>query len=88
MAEFDLFVFFRTTLFMFLAIYTLLAGAGTIWRVTRALRGDDPRNRLLRLYLSYQLASVRLRPLSGELLMIAVWALALCSIWWLHTRIG
>ena len=83
----DPFILFRTTLFVFLGIYTLLTMAGTMWQVLRVLRGSDPQKRLLRLYLSYQLVSIRIRPLSGELLQLGAWAALLLAVWWLHTKV-
>lgn len=87
MNEIDPFAIFRTTLFVALAVYTVLTTAGTIWGVAVVLRGNDPRKRLLRAYLSYQLVSVRIRPLAGELLELAFWLAVLLGVWWLHTQI-
>lgn len=81
------FYWFRTAVFVGLATYYVLSVAGTIWRVAALLHGDDPRNRLLRLYLSYQLLSFRFRPLTGELLQIGLWSAILLYVWWLHTRL-
>lgn len=83
----DPFYTFRTVLFVALAIYTVVTTAATGWRVLVLLSGSDPRKRLLRAYLSYQLVSFRLRPLAGELLQLAFWCTILGSIWWLHTRL-
>jgi len=87
MHELDPFGTFRTTLFVALAIYTVVTLAGTAWRVATLLRGTDPRKRLLRAYLGYQLVSFSLRPLAGELLQIGFWCTILLLLWWLHTRI-
>ena len=87
MNEIDPFRIFRTTLFIALAIYTVLTTAGTIWQVTVVLRGSDPDKRLLRTYLAYQLLSFRLRPLANELAQIVFWIAALVGLWWLHTKI-
>jgi hypothetical protein len=87
MTEIDPFRIFRTTLFIALAVYTLLTTASTIWQVTIVLRGSDPDKRLLRTYLAYQLLSFRLRPLAGELVQIMFWITALLGLWWLHTKI-
>ena len=83
----DPFAVYRTTLFVALAVYTVLTTAGTAWRVTVLLRGNDPQRRLLRAYLSYQLVSFRLRPLAGELLQIAFWCTILLCLWWLHLKL-
>jgi hypothetical protein len=84
MTELDPFNVFRTALFLGVGAYTVLTTLGTIWRVVGLLRGRDPRKRLLRSYLSYQLATVSLRPLAGELAEIACWLAALIGIWRLH----
>jgi len=84
MTTIDPFRVFRTALFIGVAAYTLVTTAGTIWRMIVVLSGRDPRKRLLRAYLSYQLVTVRLRPLAGELLGLAFWLAALLGIWWLH----
>ena len=86
MTEVDPFRVFRTALFMGVAAYTLVTTAGTIWRVVAVLSGSDPRKRLLREYLSYQVLSIRLRPLAGELLELAFWLAILLGIWWLHVN--
>lgn len=87
MHELDPFATFRTTLFIALAVYTVVTTATTVWRVTVLLRGNDPRKRLLREYLSYQLVSFRLQPLAGELLQMAFWCTILLLLWWLHTKV-
>lgn len=87
MPEFDLFIFFRTTLVIFLTIYSLLLLSSTVWRLTALLSGSDPRKQMLRLYVSYQLLAIRLGPARGELAQIAFWLLMLGSLWWLHTLI-
>lgn len=80
----DLFVLFRTTLFFVLTVYTLVTTVTAGWHVLRLLRGDTGHRRLLRTYLGYQLLSVRLEPLGGELLQIALWLTMLGVLWWLH----
>jgi hypothetical protein len=87
MQEFDLFTLFRTLLFVALTTYTVLATVSGLRRVVGLLRGRDPRKRLLRAYLGYQLVSLRLRPLAGELLQIAFWVTMLVCLWWLHTQV-
>ncbi len=87
MKEFDLFVLFRTLLFVALTTYTVLVTVSGLRRVVGLLRGRDPRQRLLRAYLGYQLVSLRLRPLAGELLQIAFWATMFLCVWWLHTKV-
>lgn len=80
----DLFVVFRTTLFVVLTAYAVVTTATAGWHVLRLLRGDTGHQRLLRTYLGYQLLSVRLGPLRGELLQIALWLTMLALLWWLH----
>jgi hypothetical protein len=87
MSPVDPFTVFRTALFAGVAAYTLLTAASTIWRVAVVLRGNDPRARLLRTYLSYQLVSVRLRPLAGELLEVTSWLAVLLGLCWLHGHV-
>lgn len=87
MTDIDPFAIFRTTLFIALAVYTIVTAAGTILRVAVVLGGSDPKKRLLRAYLSYQLVRVRIRPLAAELLEIALWVAVLLGLWWLHTEI-
>ena len=87
MTDIDPFAIFRTTLFIALAVYTLVTTVGTILRVAVVLSGSDPEKRLLRAYLSYQLVSVRIRPLAGELLEIAFWVAVLLGLWWLYTEV-
>ena len=83
----DPFAVFRTTLFCALAVYTVVTAVGTIGRVVVVLRGNDPEKRLLRAYLSYQVLSIRIRPLAGELWEIGFWVAVLLGIWWLHTEV-
>ncbi len=80
----DLFILFRTTLFLLLTVYALVTTATAGWHVLRLLRGDRGHQRLLRTYLAYQLLSVRLEPLRGELLQLAFWLTMLAVLWWLH----
>ena len=87
MPELELFTFFRTTLFFFLAVYSILLLSTSIWRLTALFSGGDPRKQVLRLYVSYQLLTIRLRPIRGELIQIAFWLMVLGSLWWLHTLI-
>ena len=87
MPEFDLFTFFRTTLFIFLGLYSALLLVSTVWRLRALLSGSDSGKQMLRLYVSYQLLTIRLRPLRGELVQIAFWLTMLGVLWWLHTLI-
>ncbi|MFH1748740.1 MAG: hypothetical protein ABIG44_17025 [Planctomycetota bacterium] len=84
MHEIDPFNIFRTTLFIGVAVYTVLSMAGTAWRAVVLLRGNHPRQRFLRVYVSYQIVTVRLRPLASELAGVGFWIAALLGIWWLH----
>ena len=85
--ELDPFTVFRSTLFLFLAIYAVLTVWSAAWRVRRVLAGTDPGKRLLRTYLAYQVVTVRLRPLAEELLQIGFWSALLVVMWWLHTKV-
>ena len=87
MTPIDPFDVFRTTLFIGVAAYTLLTAVGTVWRVVGVLCGNDPNKKLLRTFLSYQLVTVRVRPVAGELLDLVLWLSVLLGIWWLHTRV-
>ena len=87
MADFDLFIFFRTTLVVFLTTYSLLVLGSTVWRLKRLFAGDDASRQMLRLYVSYQMLTVRLTPLRAELAQIGFWLLALVFVWWLHRLI-
>ncbi len=80
----DVFIVFRTVLFVALTCYYGLTAVGTIVHIWRLLRGSDPRRRLLREVIAYLLASIRLRPLATELAQIALLILVLVSIWRLH----
>ncbi len=80
----DPFYVFRTLLGVFLTIYFVLWMTTFVWRLAGVLSGDDPRKKLLRTYLQYQLVSIRLRPLAGELFEIAIWLAMLAGLWWLH----
>jgi hypothetical protein len=86
--EFDLFIFFRMTLFVFVGIYSILMLLSTIRRLIALLAGDDPRKNMLRLYVSYNLLTIRIAPLRGELIQIAFWSAGLLLVWWLHTLIA
>ena len=84
---FDLFYFFRTVLFFFLGTYAVLLTVASLNRVIGLLAGDGCGKEMLRVYVSYQLLSVRLRPLAGELVQIALLVAALALLWWLHSVI-
>jgi hypothetical protein len=86
-AEIDLFYFFRGVIFLFLAIYTLLAIVSSILRAYSAFAGDSNINRLVRVYASYQLISIRPRRFAGDILQIALLIAACVSVWWLHKLI-
>lgn len=87
MPELELFTFFRTILFVFLAAYSILLLSTSIWQLTALFSGSDPKKQMFRLYVSYQLLTIRLRPLRGELIQIAFWLMVLGSLWWLHTLV-
>lgn len=80
----DPFDIFRTTLFLALTAYYALTTAMTVWHLAVLLGGSDPRKRILRVYLSYQLVSFRIRPLVSELIQIAILTLILLVLWQLH----
>lgn len=85
--EFDLFIFFRMMLFVFLTIYTVLMLLGWVRRLIELFSGDDPRKEMLRLYVSYQLLAIRIAPVRGELIQIVFWLAVLALIWRLHASI-
>jgi hypothetical protein len=87
MPELDLFAFFRTTLFVFLGVYSVLLLCSSLWRLWALFAGSDRTKQMLRFYVSYQLATIRLKPLRGELAQIAFWLSMLACLWWLHTLI-
>ena len=82
--EIDVFILYRTALFFFLGTYTLLLTTTTVVRLVGVLSGTQRSKELLRLYVAYQLLSVRLRPLAGELFQISLYLAALLAIWRLH----
>ncbi len=84
MDKLDLFILFRTLLLVALTTYTVLLTAHGLRRLLGYLGGRDPQKRMLRVYLGYQLVSIRLRPLAGELCQIAFWVTMLAALWWLH----
>ena len=86
--EFDLFTFFRMTLFVFLGIYTTLMLLSTIRRAIVLFSGDDPRKELLRLYVSYHFLTIGVAPLRNELIQIAFWLAVLLLVWRLHALIA
>jgi len=87
MPDLDPFVFFRTMLIVALSIYCGLMGVGTLVRLRTLLAGDEPSRRLARLYLSYQLVTIRIRPLAGELVQIGIWTAVLIALWRLHEHV-
>jgi hypothetical protein len=65
-------------------VYTL-AGVWSLMRQASVfLAGDEQHKRLLRVYLEYQVASVRLRPLVGELVQIGLLVALLATLWFAH----
>lgn len=87
MPEFDLFLFFRSTLVVFFTIYSVLLLSSGIWRLVVLLRGSDQTRQMLRLYLSYQLLTIGPKPVRGELVQIAFWLLILGALGWSHRLI-
>jgi hypothetical protein len=84
MPDFDLFTFFRSALFLFLGVYSLLLLLSTIGRLHALLSGSDARKQMLRVYLSYQVLTIHVKPFAGELAQIAGWLIVLGMLWWLH----
>lgn len=84
MSQLDPFYLFRTMLFVGLSVYYILATSVTIWRLVTLLRGRDRAHRLLRTVVSYQLVTIRLRPLAGELVQIGFLIVVLVVLWWAH----
>jgi hypothetical protein len=82
--DLDPFLMFRTLVFVFLSVYFLLSLWYGASRLLDLLRGDDPSKRMLRTYLGYQIVSIRLRRLSGELFQIALLLATLAVIAWAH----
>lgn len=80
----DFFGVYCLTLYAGIIVYTVVAMGLTAVETAALLRGDEPQRRLLRSYLLYLLVSVRLRPLAGELIQVALLAAALGALWWLH----
>jgi len=80
----DPFATYRTTLFIALTAYYVITTTFAVIHVAGLLRGTDPHRRLLRVYLSYQLATIRGRPLASELVQIGLLAILLLVIWQLH----
>jgi hypothetical protein len=85
MADFDLFILFRSALVIFATIYSVLLTVSGMWRLVRVFAGADPKKQMLRLYLSYQLLTIRLAPVRSELIQIALWLTLLVGIWRLHS---
>ena len=85
--QFDLFYFFRTVLFLFLGTYTVLLTVGSIGRLIGLLAGDGREKEMLRVYVAYQLLTIRVRPLMGELVQILLLVMALALLWWLHALV-
>lgn len=88
MPDWDPFLIYQWLLMVLVTVYYAVVMAVAGWQIATVLRGNDPKLRMLRLYLSYQLVTIRLRPLASELLQIGVWSAALAGLWWVHTRIS
>ena len=82
--ELDLFTLFRGILFLFLMIYAALMAGTAIWHAVEHLRGTDRVQETMRVYVTYQLLTVRFEPLRGEFLQIGGWLVMLALVWWLH----
>ncbi len=88
MHDLDAFQVFRTMLFIGVTVYTIITTLESLARAVALLAGRDPKRRLLRAYIGYNLVTFRLEPLTGELLQIAFWTTILLILWWLHTLLG
>ncbi|GMU81942.1 MAG: hypothetical protein AMXMBFR47_18130 [Planctomycetota bacterium] len=88
MPDWDPFLIYQWMLMVLVTVYYAVVMAVAGWQIATVLRGSDPKLRMLRLYLSYQLVTIRLRPLASELLQIGVWGAGLAGLWWAHTRIS
>ena len=87
MADFDPFAFYRTLLFVFLSVYTVLTLVSGALRLWALLRGQSTTKRFVRLYLSYQLVSIRVRTFWRELLQIGLLLAMLVGIAALHRMV-
>ncbi len=83
-AELDLFITFRTALFVGVTIYTVLSWTMTVVQLVALARSRDPRLQFVRRYVGYQLATIRIRPLTSELVQIGLLVLMLIALWWAH----
>lgn len=88
MPDWDPFLIYQWALMLLVTIYYTVVTVVAVWQIAVVLRGSDPRRRMLRLYLSYQLVTIRVRPLASELTQIAVWSAALAALWWAHRWIA
>jgi hypothetical protein len=80
--DFDLFVIFTNAIFVAVTVYYALWTVTMIRWTQQILSGGDPGRRLLRLYLSYHLITIDLRPLRNELLQLAAWMCVLVMLFW------
>lgn len=88
MERFDPFVFYRTALFVGLAIWTtgtMMLSALYWWRW---FQGETREKRLARAYAQQLLVSARVKPLMGELVQIVFWTVLLVLLWYAHTLLG
>ena len=80
---FDIYFFFSVLFTLFIWTYTILCWIDSARTVQKLLSGTDHGHRLMRLYLSHLLVTVRVRPLAGELLQIGLWVVILGALYWL-----
>lgn len=80
----DPFLVFSTALYIGVTVYYAVMITLAGWQFGQLLAGNDPRKRLLRTYIAYQLLSFRFRPLLSELLQVLFWSVVLVLLWWLH----
>jgi hypothetical protein len=84
MLEFDFYYFFSFLLMLFVWTYTILCWIDSVRTTRQFLRGQDEGHRLMRLYLSHLLVTIRLKPLAEELLQIGLWVVILGVLVWLR----
>jgi hypothetical protein len=84
----DPFLFFRTLLTVFLTVYFVLTTLSLLRQWWVVLAGGTREKELLRVYLAYQLLSIRTAALRTELAQIGLWLVALVVLLWAHDWVG
>lgn len=80
----DVFYSFRWILGCALGGYFVLTIVLAVSRLAGALRGSGRTQDFARLCASYAVVSIRVRPVSGELVEIAIWLAVLAFLWGAH----